>query len=54
MHGSPQRERGSAIGHAVHLLGLASALHLDLRRCVLDIGEVLPGQFDVGGAEVFF
>src|SRR3954447_787379 len=43
---------GSAVDHALHLLGVALALHLDSGRGVVEFGDVVWGEGEVGGAEV--
>jgi hypothetical protein len=42
----------SQAGHPFQVLGVAGAVHLDLRGAGLDLGEVTGGELDVGGADV--
>src|SRR5215217_3517978 len=41
------------IGHPLGGLAVAAALHLDLGRSVFDLGELVGGQLDVNGTDVF-
>ena len=49
---SPTVGSPSEVGHPFAGLAVAAALHLDLGRGVLDLGELVRRQLDVGGAEV--
>jgi hypothetical protein len=40
------------VGHPLTGLAVAAALHLDLGRGVLDLGEFVGRQFCLGGADV--
>ena len=43
---------GLKVGHPFPGLVVAASLHLDLGRCVLDLGEFVGRQLEVGGAQV--